>query len=174
MSSRWYWTGAMTNAVLEHLEENKGDTGSYMTNRKAALESGATYIGEKCPSHSVTPDQVFNKLSKLWWTHRRHGLSRFTSLFVEGRRVLKSVCDRDALLEGDNKCGARNLKPRRRYKTAGRQKQPRASSTAKYRSTHVQDDQKRYVFTPALLLWSVEVLTSPSEIRLAVRIRQTE
>lgn len=138
-----YWTNEMTNAALEHLEDNKGITGLYMRDRNAALEDGVKFLTQSFPGRKLTNAQLYNKFEKLWIRQRRPEVSKSCSIFLEGRNALVSDYDRDTLLKPNSNNRAKDLKSRRRSINAARHRQSRASSIACNKPARVPGNRER-------------------------------
>lgn len=138
------WTGEMTNTALEHLENNKGDNGLYMVDRRAAVEDCEKLFAQRYPSMKVTTSQLRNKFDKLWERHRRLQVPSSSCLFREGRHALTSDFDRNNLLSNNYRVNA--SKSRKRSFTTAYHRQVRASTTARTMSACVEKKRERYVF----------------------------
>ncbi len=137
MGQTLHWTDDMTNAALEHLEENKGTTGLYMKDRNTALEDGVKFLAQSFPGLVVKPSQLKGKFEKLWSRHRRPD-SRKNPFYIEGRNALIPAYDRDTLLKQTSNNRANDRKPRQRSLDVARRRQTRASSIACNKPTRVE------------------------------------
>ncbi len=138
----------MTNTALEHLENNKGDNGLYMVDRRAALEDCEKLFAQMYPSMKVTTTQLRSKFDKLWDRHRRFEVPSSSCLFREGRHALTSDFDRNKLLSSNYRVNA--SKSRKRSFTTAYHRQVRASTTTRTMSACVEKNRERYVFVLTL------------------------
>lgn len=105
----------MVNVALEHLEENKGSDGLYMTDRTQAYKEVAHKVNKSYPRRQVTVVQCRKQLQRLC-THERRieyqddEADRMDLLCIEGRKILNPDCDRENLLQRakEGKLGVRS------------------------------------------------------------------
>lgn len=115
--SVYKWTPGRLNALLSHVESNKGENGLYMTDRNQALSDVSRLLSEKYPSLSVSVPQVRDKLRHLWNRERKEEYEDQQDLFRIGRTAMHSDCSKANLekREQQDLSGIRNrgMTPRR-------------------------------------------------------------
>lgn len=95
--SFYKWTPGRVNALLSHVESNKGENGLYMTDRDQALSDASRLISEKYPSPPVSARQVKDKLRYLWNQGHKEEYQDQQDLFRIGRAAMHSDCRKSNL-----------------------------------------------------------------------------
>ena len=143
MDRKLRWSGEMTNALLEHLENNKGVTGLYETDRQAASQDGVKFLAARCPSENVTTRQLLGKIAKLWQRHRRPDVPSNSSLWLEGRGALTSDFNQRSLLHQGYDTRVEQLRKGPESKASTSDRGLRARSTAHKTSGHAPNNRNR-------------------------------
>ena len=93
-----FWTAEMINSALEHIENHKGKTGMYTTDKARALVGLAQDLHRKYPL-DVSTQQLESLFAEIWKRHQRDDSKQSIDvLFLEGRSCLDMFCDRSVLL----------------------------------------------------------------------------
>ena len=87
-------------SLLDHIDEHKGATGLWKTDRKAAVASATASLNAKHTNITLTEQQVHRKVQGLCEPHHRKDSSQDSHLLlVAGRSALKEATLR-ALIDG--------------------------------------------------------------------------
>ena len=120
------WTGVMVNAILTHLDDNKGPNGLYMLDYKAALKDGVEFIMKTCPGQNVSVTQLHTKLIHLRDRNQNYRAFSRVSFYLQGRILLPPTYNREALLSPDSHDTAKIPKSQLYSLPADRHRQLRA------------------------------------------------
>lgn len=84
------WIEEMVLLLLDHIDANRGEAGSWMTDKKTALASATADINDQFPQSKLSERQVDLKVQDLCKKHNRRNAKQNTrELLISGRRALK-------------------------------------------------------------------------------------
>lgn len=93
------WLPKRLDALLVHLDANKGDNGLYMRDRSSAYDGAVEHLAQMTDLKPVSRTQITQTLSSLWGKEQRscYKNQSFDTLFQQGRQALNSHCQKAEL-----------------------------------------------------------------------------
>lgn len=87
----YVWSPERIDALLTHLDQNKGPQGLYMTRRNQAYRQACAHVAPLSPGTGLSDVQVSKQFSEMWRFHRQDGYPRLGKdpLWKHGRQALK-------------------------------------------------------------------------------------
>ena len=93
------WPPERLDAMLDHLDANKGVDGLYMRDRSTAYDHALEHLAQMTHLKPISRRQIQNRFSSLWAKEKdsHYKNQPLGTLWLKGRQALNSECQKAAL-----------------------------------------------------------------------------